>query len=194
VGADRWNDEGVQGTLGGGVRLASSGDLVEARVGVNTWFSDAGFSTAETSLRARSSAERRGTVVTASTAVQFASRQTPFDLWWAGDTGVVRPALLRAHPALTQGKLRTDRLGRTVIQGSIEAQRWWRVAGPVSAAAAAFVDAARTALRVDQSARNDVDVGIGARFSVPGMAGVLRVDLGKGLRDGRTAASFVYEP
>jgi len=26
------------------------------------------------------------------------------------------------------------------------------------------------------------------------MPGVLRVDLGKGLRDGRTAVSFVYEP
>jgi hypothetical protein len=85
-------------------------------------------------------------------------------------------------------------LGRAVIQGSFELQRWWRVVGPVSAAAAAFVDVAHTALRADQDARDDVDLGIGARVSVPGMPGVLRVDLGKGLRDGRTAVSFVYEP
>ena len=194
VGSDRWNDGRARGTLGGGLRLASSGDRVEARADVNTWFGDAGFSTAETSLRARSSTERRGTVVMASTTVQGASRQTPLDLWWAGDTGAVRPALLRAHPALTHGRLQTDRLGRVVIQGSIEARRWWRVVGPVSAAAAAFVDVGRTGLRVDQSARHDVDLGIGARVSVPGMPGVLRVDLGKGLRDGRTAVSFVYEP
>jgi len=64
----------------------------------------------------------------------------------------------------------------------------------VSAAVAAFVDVARTALRVDQAARHDIDLGIGARVSVPGMPGVLRVDLGKGLTDGRTAVSFVYEP
>jgi hypothetical protein len=194
VGADRWKGGPVRSTLGGGLGLTSSGDRVEGRISANTWFGDAGFSTAETSLRVRSSTERRGTVVTASTTVQSASRQAPLDLWWAGDTGAVRPALLRAHPALTRGRLRTDRLGRAVIQGSFELQRWWRVVGPVSAAAAAFVDVAHTALRADQDARDDVDLGIGARVSVPGMPGVLRVDLGKGLRDGRTAVSFVYEP
>ena len=85
--------------------------------------------------------------------------------------GAVRPALLRAHPALTHGRLRTDRLGRAVIQGSIEVQRWWRVIGPVSAAAASFVDVARTALRVDQAARHDINLGIGARVSVPWRTG-----------------------
>jgi hypothetical protein len=195
AGADRWNGGQTHGALGGRLRLTSSGDRLDASVGADTWFGGgAGFSTAEASFRARSSTERRGTVVVASTALQGASRATPIDLWWAGDTGSVRPALLRAHPVLRHGRLRTERLGRVVIQGSIEAQRWWHVAGPVSAAAASFVDAARTALRVAQDARHDVDLGVGARFSVAGVPGVLRIDLGKGLRDGRTAVSFVYEP
>jgi hypothetical protein len=194
VGGDRRQGDLTRGTLGGGLRLASRGDRLEARVGADTWFGAAGFSTAEGSLRVRSSTDRRGTVVVASTTVQGASQQTPLDLWWAGDTGTVRPALLRAHPVLSDGRLRTNRLGRTMIQGSIEAQRWWHIAGPVSAAAASFVDMARTALRVQQGARNDVDLGLGARFSVTGVPGVLRIDLGRGLRDGRTALSLVYEP
>jgi hypothetical protein len=37
-------------------------------------------------------------------------------------------------------------------------------------------------------------VGVGARFAVIGMPGIFRVDLAKGLRDGATALSFVYEP
>jgi hypothetical protein len=194
AGADRWKEGPASGTVGGGLRFSSPGDRLEARVGADTWFGGAGFSTASASLQVRSSTDRRGEVLVATTTVQHASRQTPLDLWWAGDTGSVRTALLRAHPLLQQGRLRTDRLGRTVIQGSIEAQRWWHVAGPVNAAAASFVDVGRTALRLEGSPRHDVDIGLGARFAVTGVPGVLRVDLGKGLRDGRTAVSFVYEP
>jgi hypothetical protein len=32
------------------------------------------------------------------------------------------------------------------------------------------------------------------RLGFPGLDGVFRLDLGKGLRDGSTALSFVYEP
>jgi hypothetical protein len=194
AGADRWKGGPTRGTLGGGLRLISSGDRLEARVGTDTWFGGAGFATADASLQVRSSTDRRGAVLVATTTVQGASHQAPLDLWWAGDTGSVRTALLRAHPVLRHGRLRTDRLGRMLIQGSIEAQRWWHVAGPVNAAAASFVDMARTALRLEGSPRHDVDLGLGARFAVTGVPGVLRVDLGKGLRDGRTAVSFVYEP
>jgi hypothetical protein len=30
--------------------------------------------------------------------------------------------------------------------------------------------------------------------AIPGLSGVLRVDVAKGLRDGATALSFVYDP
>jgi hypothetical protein len=194
AGADRWKGGPTRGVLGGGLRLISSGDRLEARVDMDTWFGRAGFSTTEAALRMRSSTDRRGVVVLTMATLQRASRQAPLDLWWAGDTGSVRPALLRAHPMLKHGRFRTDRMGRALIQGSVEAQRWWHVAGPVSAAAASFVDMARTALRFEGRPRHDVDLGLGARLSVTGMPGMLRVDIGKGLRDGRTAVSFVYEP
>jgi hypothetical protein len=125
--------------------------------------------------------------------LQHATRHAPPDLWWAGDTGSVRQAMLRAHPALQHGRLRTDRLGRVLIQGSFEAQRWWRVAGLMDIAAASFVDMARTGLRFEGQPLHDVDIGLGARIAVAGMPGLLRLDVGKGLRDGQTAVSLVYE-
>jgi hypothetical protein len=44
------------------------------------------------------------------------------------------------------------------------------------------------------SNRGDIDVGGGLRLGLPGLEGVFRLDVGKGLRDGATALSFVYEP
>jgi hypothetical protein len=193
-GADRWKGGPTRGAVGGGLRFASSGDRLEARIGTEAWPGDAGFFTTDASMRVRSSTDRRGVVLEAMATAQRASPRTPADLWWAGDTGSARSALLRAHPVLQRGRLRTDRLGRMLVQGSVEAQRWWHLAGPVNAAAASFVDMARTALRLEGPPRRDVDLGLGVRFSVTGVPGVLRVDLGKGLRDGRTAVSFVYEP
>jgi hypothetical protein len=101
---------------------------------------------------------------------------------------------LRAHPLVTDGELRLDRIGRQMIYSSGEAQRWWQGKARIRIGAAAFVDAARIDRRAAPGALTDVDVGIGARLAVPGVAGVLRIDVAKGLRDGATALSFVYEP
>lgn len=193
-GVDRREGDRTRGTAGAALRLASSGDRVEAQVSTDAWFGRAGYATSDLTLRARSSVDRGGVVVVATAAAQHASRRTPLDLWWAGDTGSARPALLRAHPVLRGGRLRTDRLGRTLFQGSIDVERWWRTPGPVRAAAAVFTDAAQTARRLEGVPRGDLDVGVGVRFGVTGVAGVLRIDLAKGLRDGRTALSFVYQP
>ena len=56
-------------------------------------------------------------------------------------------------------------------------------ADPVAAGRMTVMDAA-----------TDVDVGLGARLPVPGIAGNFTLDVARGLRDGRTAVSFVYEP
>ncbi|NOT25270.1 MAG: hypothetical protein HOP16_04120 [Acidobacteria bacterium] len=194
AGVDRWKNVTTRSTVGGGIRYVALRDRLESRFGVDAWPGTGGFATADASLRVRSSTARRGNVVAASAALQRASHETPLDLWWAGDTGSVRASLLRAHPLLSHGRLRTDRLGRTLFQGSVEAQRWWQPVGPVSTAFASFVDLARTAQRVDGVAVHDVDVGVGARLSVTGVPGLLRVDVAAGLRDGRKAVSFVYEP
>jgi hypothetical protein len=194
AGVDRWKNVETRATVGGGIRYLAFGDRLEWRLGTEAWLGDDGFATADASIRVRSSTARRGSVVVASAALQHASPETPLDLWWAGDTGSVRASLLRAHPVLSHGRLRTDRLGRTLVQGSLEGQRWWRPVGPVSAAFAAFVDLARTDHRLDAAPIHDADIGFGARLSLSGVPGLLRVDVATGLRDGRKAVSFAYDP
>jgi hypothetical protein len=123
-----------------------------------------------------------------------ASAFTPADIWFVGDTGRARPVLLRAHPVITDGQLRVENIGRRVLHSSGEAQRWWPAKAGIRFGAAGFVDVARIDRRFAARARTDVDVGIGTRLAVPGVSGVLRIDVAKGLRDGATAVSFVYDP
>jgi hypothetical protein len=59
---------------------------------------------------------------------------------------------------------------------------------------AAFTDVGRTGHRLRASSLGDADLGIGARVAVAAMPGLFRIDLAKGLRDGATVISFVYEP
>lgn len=194
AGVDEWAGETARGSIGGGARWASLDDRVDASAGVQAWLGHAGFATIDAGVRARSSSAVRGRVFRGTGGVQIATDTTPLDLWWAGDTGHARVALVRAHPLLDQGRLRVERLGRAVAHASLEAQRWWTVVRPVSAAAAVFGDVARTARRRDGPALGDVDVGVGARVAVAGVPGVFRVDVAKGLRDGATAISIAYEP
>ena len=194
AGVDEWSHSGARGMAGAALQFVSLDGRMDATVGTDAWPRRGGFATSRAHLRARSSTELRGLVITAAAGAATATRATPMNLWSAGDTGHVRAALLRAHPVLDEGHLRVDRLGRTFFHGSLEAQRWWRVAGPVRAAAAAFGDLGRTGGRVSGAARGDVDLGVGARLAVAGIPGIFRADLGKGLRDGATAFSLVYEP
>jgi hypothetical protein len=194
AGVDEWSHAGARGMAGAAVQFASVDGRINATVGTDAWPRRGGFATSRANLRARSSTELQGLVIIAAAGAETATRATPMNLWWAGDTGHVRTALLRAHPVLDEGHLRVDRLGRTFFHGSLEAQRWWGVAGPVRAAAAAFGDFGRTGRRISGPARGDVDLGMGARLAVAGIPGIFRADLGKGLRDGATAFSLVYEP
>jgi len=123
----------------------------------------------------------------------MASTRTPMDLWSAGDTGAARSTLLRAHPVLAgEGRMRVSRIGRAIENASVEGQRWWRIAGPIRGAAAAFVDAARTSRRPTGTRRRDIDAGIGARFTGAGIPGTLHINVAAGINDGAKALSLVY--
>jgi hypothetical protein len=125
----------------------------------------------------------------------WATTRTPADIWFAGDTGRVRPIPLRGHPLVQEGGLRLEQLGRRIVHGSVELRQWWNRTSPLRLGAAAFADSARVAGRTASGSRGDLDVGVGARVVAPGfLDGVFRVDLARGLRDGSMALSFVYEP
>jgi hypothetical protein len=193
-GADTWEAQGTFGVVSGGLRLASARDGMIVGVEGSSWLGRNPFGSMAASLRARSSSEQRGRVFLVTSGGALATPSTPADLWFAGDTGTVRPALLRAHPIVDDGMLRTERLGRAIVHVSGEARQWWTVRSLLHVGAAVFADAARLERRALGDGTGDIDVGAGLRLGWPGLAGVFRLDLGKGLRDGTTAVSFVYEP
>jgi hypothetical protein len=194
AGLDAWDDRAARARIGGGLQFASAGDRVDLRVGMETWPGDRAFGRVNTVVTARSSTARRGMVLVASAGAHGITARAPLDVWPAGDTGHARPMLLRAHPLLADGAFRVERLGRVLVNGSLEAQHWWTIAGVVGVGGAVFGDAGRTARRYAGGPYTDVDVGVGARLAVPGMTGAFRMDLAKGLRDGKTALSIAYQP
>lgn len=193
TGVEEWRDIGRFVQTGGSLRLTALADRFIGDVDLDAWSGDRAFGIGQVHARLRTSTEPKGWVATGLVGLGVATDRTPADSWFAGDTGLARQELLRAHPVVIDGRLRTDQMGRSVVHGSFEAQRWWRVP-LVAIGAAAFVDTVRLERRFDPGARRDVDVGGGLRATVPGLGGMLRVDLGKGLRDGATRVSFVYEP
>jgi len=193
AGIDRWRGQGTFASVGFGARYLSSGERVEVQLDAGGWGgSGAEFATGGARATFRSTPARSGRVWLARAGVAGATSMTPADLWFGGDTGHVRDVLLRAHPLLDDAALRTQQLGRRIGHAAGEAQRWW--AGPFGArfAAALFVDSAGVFDRAAVGSRGDIDAGLGARAAVPGLPGVFRLDLARGLRDGATALSFVY--
>jgi hypothetical protein len=197
-GVDRWAGTGAFAVAAGRVRMDRGRLRID--VGADGWFGRRRFALARTVARWRSSNAPRGVVFVAGAGVERATAATPLDLWPAGDTGHARPALLRAHPVLDGGRLDVERLGRILAHGTGEAQRWWKAPGPVALGAAIFLDAGRTTRRVapptgaDADPITDIDVGVGVRAALPNGRGLLRLDAGHGLRDGRRAISIAWEP
>lgn len=193
IGLDGWDDRGKYGVASAGLRLASAHDRMTIGIDASNWMGEAGFGLVAVSARLRSSDANRGRVFIVRGGGAAASESTPADLWFAGDTGSVRPALLRAHPVVDDGMLESDRLGRRIAHISGEVRQWWTVKSIVQVGVAAFADAAHVERRAEPDGRDDVDVGGGLRIGLPGLDGVFRLDVGKGLRDGDTAVSFIYE-
>lgn len=194
AGLERWDSVDTFGTLGAGLRVLSLGERLDGRIDLSGWKASSSFATVDAGATMRSSTDRRGQVFAGRAGFGLASVHTPADVWFAGDTGRARSVLLRAHPLMTDGAMRVDQIGRQIVYTSGEAQQWWTGSARVRIGAAAFVDVARVDRRAQLHARTDVDVGIGARLAVPGVSGTVRIDVAKGLRDGATALSFVYDP
>ncbi len=193
-GSDRWRDRGSFGMAGARARIVTRDGLFDGAADAAVWVGSSTFSSVGLSTLIRSSSVRRGLVALGRAGASVTANGTPPDLWFAGDVGHARPVLLRGHPLVDDGAVRTERLGRAIVYGTFEAQQWWRAPAGAAVGAAVFADAARVWRRLGPAALGDVDAGIGARLALPGMTGVFRVDLARGLRDGRTALSFAYEP
>lgn len=139
----------------------------------------------------RSSLAHEGIVYMVRSTVETVGDGAPLSVWPGAGIGAAREPLLRAHPLLEGGAIAGGTLGRTVVTGGAE-WRWWRRAarGVLGVAPAAFVDVAKAErTRFPFSRDAQVDVGAGLRIAIPG-AGVIRLDVARGLRDGAVAWSL----
>jgi len=190
---DRWHGRGRTTAISGRLQLWPVLDRVSIETGASGWHgSGARFGIAEARARWRSKSSLSGTVLVADAGYERASASSPASLWPGADTGHARNVLLRAHPLLDDGVIEGGVFGRRMTFGSVEAQRWLRPSahGLVRVAPAIFLDTARASRGLaTTNQREQYDLGIGLRLTLPG-TGVLRVDVARGLRDGRTALSF----
>lgn len=191
AGIDRWRGRGTSFVTSAAVVFRGSDDRTSLELrgaalagDVRTW---------SISARSewRSSARNEGQVWVGGAGYDRAGDAAPLALWPGAGTGTGRDVLLRAHPLLRDGVIRDAVFGRTLQHANVE-WRHWRQGGktPLRYAPALFIDVARAGRGAAFTDRRlHTDAGAGLRIALPG-AGVLRLDVAKGLRDGETTLSF----
>ena len=185
---DRWSDRPMALGLGGALEHRL-GDAAAIRLRGDVWPAG-GFGSASLGARWRWPADGVDRLLTSAT-VAVAGRDAPRALWSGAGTGHARQLLLRAHPLLDDGVVTGDAFGRRLVQASAEWRHGLAAFGPLRLQLAAFTDAA-IASRGDQPRAAHVDAGLGLRVRVPG-EGTLRLDVARGLDDGRQAMSVGWE-
>jgi hypothetical protein len=195
AGADRWLDIGTFGSVGAAVEQRAFDDHVALGVHGQIWPGARGFSSLAVGARWRSSTDSTVDTLFVDVNAASASDRSPLDVWPGAGTGNGRRILLRAHPLLEDGVVRSAAFGRQVAQSSAE----WRHPLPVVAKVpslrlqlAGFVDAARAWNGPDTRNRVLVDTGIGLRATLSGQGGV-RFDYAHGMTDGANAVSVSFE-
>jgi hypothetical protein len=124
------------------------------------------------------------------------STGAPFDLWPGAGAGHARTPLLRAHPLLDRGVVTGDVLGRWLLHSTVEYQHPLVVAAAGTIRVAAFADTARAWRLIGGQGSSPLhtDVGGGLRVVLPGTGGTMRIDVARGLQDGRVALSAGWQP
>jgi Peptidase C39 family len=196
-GGDRWDAGGSGTSLGTGVLLGSAverhvaRDTVVLSARASKWFGGIDAWTASARVDWQSSLQREADVWSARVGYGMAGDDAPLAIWHSAGTGQRADVLLRAHPVLDSGRIDDAVIGRSLVHAGVEWQHWLRpVRRVVRLAPAMFVDAGRASRgRSFSDTRAHVDVGAGLRIVLPG-AGVVGVDVARGLRDGTTALSI----
>ena len=197
-GLDRWSiGDSVAFNAALDARLAR--DRLSLRVATASWVPlgpSGRFVTADVTSAWKSA--RDGVVPhwTAIAGLSDASAAAPLDLWPGAGTGDARAPLLRAHPLLSDGIVTGQVFGRRLAYGSVEYQRPLKLDLPIGKLGiAAFADAAKAWHRIDDDSASPihVDVGTGLRVAVPGIRDTIRIDVARGLRDGRVVLSTGWQ-
>lgn len=190
IGVDRWRVYGRAVSVTAGIDQRVVRDRVLLSLRSSRSFGDVRAWTAGARVDWRSSAAHEGNVLLAGGGFAATGRDAPFMLGHGAGTERGSDALLRAHPTFESGIVERAVFGRRLVHGGVEWRHWIQPrTRPLRFAPAVFVDAARASDGWQFSdGRAHVDVGAGMRLPLPG-AGVVRVDIARGLRDGATALS-----
>jgi hypothetical protein len=198
IAFDRWaEDSHVAADAALEARLA--GDRVSLGVGTAAWMpigSGRRFvrGSVWSMFRSTRDADRASWQVSAG--LTAASVAAPFDLWPGAGTGHARSPLLRAHPLLDDGVVDGEVFGRWLSQGTVEYQHPLLGGRGGAIRIAVFADAARAWRPIGDGGPSPLhtDVGVGMRVALPGCGGTARVDVARGLRDGRVVLSAGWQP
>ena len=190
VAVDAWRDRGTAAMFEGGIAQHLLRDRLVAEFAAGVIAGDIQSWTARARADWRTATRHEVVVGILRGGYEAAGDRAPLAFWPGAGTGPGRDVLLRAHRMLDDGVIRDAVFGRQLAHAGGEVRRWFAVRQkPLRLAIAGFVDAARARDGLDSSdLRTHVDAGLGIRFAVPG-AGVLRVDVARGLRDGNMALS-----
>ena len=194
IGFDHFHGIGNSGSLTASVERRARADDWRVTAAASVYAGALSTATLSTRVDWRTPRRTTGGALMAHAGVQVAGTDAPLALWPGAGTEPVRDALLRAHPMLDDGVVTDAVIGRTLASGGAEWRYWIQPgARPFRVAPAVFVDVARAARSLDGFDRRfHIDLGVGLRLGMPG-AGALRVDLGRGLRDGKMALSVGWD-
>jgi peptidase C39-like protein len=193
---DRWSGRGRHLSLEGKIEMRSVRDHLTLGATLAGWKGiDGGARFAAGDLLARWGSPtpgRGGWRVRAG--ISRATSDAPLALWPGAGTGTGRAPLLRAHPLLDRGVIAGRVFGRTLVHGGLERQGWVWGVKPLRLGWALFADAARPWDPLEPAPVPwQVDAGAGIRLAGMGTRGQFRVDLARGLDDGKVALSFGWE-
>lgn len=193
AGLDSWTGRAPAVGVGGRIERRAWRDRILVGADATRWVpiaSGAGFGRAGVFGAFRSSRVGEGVLLRVDAGVERVSAGAPYDIWPGAGDGHARPALLRAHPLLDGGIIAGPMFGRHLEHATGEVQRWLGAARPIRIGFAAFADTAHVADTANgMPVPFQVDAGAGLRLKVPGMDGVLRVDVAQALRGGGRALS-----
>lgn len=193
AGVERWPDlaDGTRDnkTYVAGRGLLAIGASIDAHVTLEGWIGGSGATRASTAARA-SAAALGGHAMLVAGMEGVHGNTPPFLMPGAGDGNIRRP-LLRAHPLIERDAIRVDQgqmLARRLFHGTAEWSRPLARVLVASVDAAVFADAAYARQLLDRRASDtQIDAGIGLRIRALGAGPTFRLDVARGLRDGRWA-------
>lgn len=174
-----------------GRAMFGAGSHFDAHVTAEGW--TGGARATRLSALARAAAGVWGGRLVVSTGTEGVHGRTPVFLWPGASDGNLRAPLLRAHPLVQHGTINVDEgqiLGRRLLHGTVE---WTRPLARLAIAAveaAVFADAARGWQLIDsRPSDHQIDAGAGVRIRALGAGPTFRLDIARGLRDGRWAVT-----